>query len=112
MIGFSNGHATLIGRRLGAMNKAIMALEREARRIPARPAARKLMAELKRHRSELKNTARLMKIHERAAAARMKKLGVAGTLSWSAFRAAFAKSKKAFARANKKAGKALRRAVR
>lgn len=100
-------HLSLVRKRLSEMDKALAALER------MRPAkGSKLLAEMKRRRAQLQATAEQMKSHITTAETRMKKLGVAGSVSWSAFRTALAKSQKAFARANHKSAKAIKRAVR
>lgn len=102
-------HLSLVRKRLSEMDKALAVLERMR---PAKPQGKKLVVEMKKRRDQLQATAEQMKSHISTAEARMKKLGVAGTVSWSAFRTALAKSQKAFARANHKSAKAIRRAVR
>jgi len=105
-------HLFLARKRLSEMDKALAALERMTKKAPAKVDGRKLLSELKRRRAQLAATADQMKGHIGAAEARMKKLSVAGSLSWSAFRVALTKSQRAFARANHKSAKAIRRAVR
>jgi len=108
----NNGHLALAAKRLEKMEKSLMALGRFGKSAPATGQAKKLIAELNRRRIDFQTTTRHMKSHVRAAEARMKKLNVASTASWSAFQTALVKSQKAFARANRKAGKALRRAAK
>ena len=104
-------HLTLARKRMAEMDKALTALQRMARKCPARPEGKKLISEMKKRRAQLLATSREMKTHISRAELRMKKLSAAGTFSWSAFRTALTKSHRAFAKANHKAGKAVRRAI-
>jgi hypothetical protein len=98
--------------RIDDMDAALASLERVTRKAQARAKAGKLIADLKKRRNSFADNARQMKAHVTAAEARMKKLSVAGATSFSAFRVALARSRKAFGRANRVAGKAVRRAVK
>ena len=99
-------------KRIGEIEKAVKTLERLARKAPAPPVGKRLMIELKKHNSQFQALAGQMKGHAREADARIKKLNDASAVSWASFRTALAKSRKAFARANYKAGKAIKRATR
>ena len=113
MFGHKNhGYLVLAKKRIAEMEKALSTLKRMVPRASSRSKAKKLLAELKTHRSQFQTIARQMKTHANEADARMKKLSTAGTASWSAFRTAFAKSRKAFVRANHKTERAIKRAVR
>jgi len=105
-------HLTVCKKRIREMDKALSALERIAAKCPANAKANKLVSEMKKRRAQLWATADQMTSHINRAEARMNKLSSAGAVSWSAFRRALTKSQKAFARANHKAGKAIRSAVR
>lgn len=63
-------------------------------------------------RTGLTVAAKQMKADAAEAQARLKKLGAAGTASWSAMRTALNTSRKAFDRANQQAIKAVRRAAK
>jgi hypothetical protein len=105
-------YVTAARRRAEQMDKALTKLERMARKAPARSEAKSLITDLKKRRAQFQDAARQMKLHANAAEARMKKLSAAGAISWSAFRTALAKSRKALVRANQKTGKAIKRALR
>lgn len=105
-------YLTAARQRMKQMDQALAALAPVGRKVHNHPDAKKLIAELKKHRDAFQVTARRMQDHVQTAEARAKKLRAAGALSWSAFRSAFAKSKKSFAHANRKAAKAVKRAVR
>ena len=107
----SKKQMSLIRNRIDEMNKVLGALDRMGRRTPATE-RKKLVSQIKRCRVQLQDTADLMKNHVTEAETRLLKLSNAGAASWSAFRTALAKSHKAFSRANRQAGKAVRRAVR
>ena len=108
----NSGYLVLAKKRIAEMEKAFSALERMVPKASSRPKAKELLTELKKRRSQFQTIAREMKAQASEADARMKKLSAAGTVSWSAFRTAFAKSRKAFTRANYKTGNAIKRAVR
>lgn len=98
-------------KRITQMDTALAALEKAARKA-GRPKTGALLGDLRKQRNGFAAHARQVKSHAAAAEARMKKLRAAGAVSWIAFRLALAKSRKAFARANGVAGKAMRRAAR
>jgi len=108
----NDSHLVLAAKRLEKMERALTELGRLGRKSPAISDAKKLLTEVNRRRAQFQTTTRQMKVHVRAAEARLQKLAVASTASWSAFQTAFSKSQRAFARANRKAGKAIKRAVK
>jgi len=99
-------------RRIDQMDASLATLERMVRKAHSRSDTAKLLAHLKKRRNNFALSAHQMKSHLNIAEARMKKLSAAGAVSCSAFRTALVKSRKVFARANRKAGKAIKRAVR
>lgn len=107
-----HAYIALARKRLDEMDKSLTALEQKARKEPVRAEAKKILADLKRYRAGVEKAARQMKSQASAAEARMKKLSAASAVSWVAFGLALAKSRKEFAYANRKAGKAIKRAVR
>jgi hypothetical protein len=107
-----NSHLTLAKKRINEMNRALASVERIAKKASARTEGKKLISELRKRQAQFLVATDQMKDHIVSAEARMKKLNAAGSASWSAFRTALAKSHKAFTGANRKAGKAIRRAVR
>lgn len=107
-----NSYSVLAAKRLADMEKAVATLRRSSKNAGASGQVKKFITELGRHRSQFETTTRQMNNHITAAEARLKKLNVASTASWAAFRTALTKSQKAFARANRKAGKEIKRAVK
>ena len=107
----NNSHLVLAAKRLKEMETALVALGRLGKKAPS-GGAKRLIAELNRRRVHFEKSTRHMKDHIGTAEARLKKLNVASAASWSAFQAALGKSQRAFAKANRKAGKAIRHAIR
>lgn len=108
----NNSHLVLAARRLKEMETALAALKRFGRKTPSSGGAKRLVAELNRRRVQFERSTKHMKDHIGAAEARLKKLNVASAASWSAFQTALGKSQRAFAKANRKAGKAIKHAMR
>jgi hypothetical protein len=107
-----NSYLVLAAKRLADMEKAVATLRQSSNSARVSGQVKKFVAELGRHRHQFETTTRQMNNHITAAEARLRKLNVASTASWAAFRTALAKSQKAFARANRKAGKEMKRAVK
>jgi hypothetical protein len=107
-----HGYLVLAKKRIDEMDAALAALERKAKTARSRDRLAKAIADLKKRRNGFAVQMRRMQTHASAAEARMKKLSVAGQVSWSAFRVALARSRKAFARSGRVTAKAMRRAVR
>ena len=99
-------------KRVGEMDRSLARLERMAKEVKGRRQSAKLVTELKRRRDHFAATTREMKAHLAQAEARFQKLSRAAATSLSAYRAAAAKSRKAFLRAGKRTGRAVRRAVK
>jgi hypothetical protein len=112
MFGRRNRHLVLAAKRLEKMDMALAALARFGKKAPALGDAKKLTKELVRRSAHFHATTKHMKNHVRAADVRMKKLTVASAASWSAFQTALSKSQKAFAKANRKTGRAFKHAVK
>ena len=107
-----HGYLVLAKKRIDEMDAALAALERKAKTARSRDRLAKAIADLKKRRNGFAVQMRRMQTHASAAEARMKKLSVAGQVSWSAFRVALARSRKAFARSGRVTAKVMRRAVR
>lgn len=107
-----DGHFSIARKRISKMDSALAMLERATKKSPAKAESRQLLSELGKRRAQLAVTVDQMAAHIAKAEVRMKKLGAAGTVSWSAFQTALTKSHKAFARANHKAAKAIKRSIR
>jgi chlorite dismutase len=105
-------YLTWAKKRIDQMDASLASRERMVKKAKSRSDTAKLLADLKKRRDHFAITARQMKSHVNVAEARMRKLSAAGADSCSAFRIALVKSRKVFARANRKAGKAIKRAVR
>jgi hypothetical protein len=99
-------------KRIDEMDAALARLERAAKKAGSRAKTGALLADLRKRRRDFAVHTRQVKSHAAAAEARMRKLRVAGALSWAAFRLALARSRKAFTRANRVTGKAVRRATK
>lgn len=107
-----HGYLVLAKKRIDEMDAALAALEKRARTARSREKLAKAIADLKKRRNGFAVQVRRMQTHATAAEARMKKLSVAGQISWTAFGVALARSRKAFARSGRVTAKAMRRAVR
>ena len=107
-----HGYLELAKKRIDEMDAALADLERKARTTASRARLERTIADLKKRRNSFATHVRQVKTHTAAAEARMKKLSVAGQVSWSAFRVALARSRKAFARSGRVTAKAVRRAVK
>jgi hypothetical protein len=107
-----HGYLELAKKRIDEMDAALAGLERKARTARSREGLAKMIADLRKRRNGFAVQVRRMQSHATAAEARMKKLSVAGQVSWSAFRVALARSQKAFARSGRVTAKAVRRAVK
>ena len=107
-----HGYLELAKARIDEMDVALAALERKAKTARSREKLVKVIADLKKRRNSFSVHVRQVKAHTAAAEARMKKLSVAGQISWSAFRVALARSRKAFVRSGRVTAKAVRRAVK
>jgi hypothetical protein len=107
-----HGYLVVAKKRIDEMDAALAGLERKARTADSRARLERAIADLKKRRNSFAVHVRQVKTHTAAAEARMKKLSAAGLISWSAFRAALARSRKAFARSGRVTAKAMRRAVR
>jgi hypothetical protein len=106
-----SSYLVLAAKRLSDMEKAAATLRQNSKGAGVSRQVKKFMTELGRHRRQFERTTRQMNNHITAAEVRLRRLNVASTASWAAFQAALVKSQKAFARANRKAGKAIKRAV-
>ncbi len=98
-------------KRITRMDAALAVLEKMAKKA-GRPKSAALLGDLRKQRNSFAAHARQVKSQAAAAEARMKKLRAAGAVSWIAFSLALTRSRKAFARANRVAGKAVRHATR
>jgi len=101
-----------IATRKTEIDKALASLKRVARKAPDHPDTKKLIALLQKHRDRVHAINKTIQSESRSAEARLKKLGEAAEVSMAAFTSAFAKTRKVFARATRKSGKVIRRAVR
>jgi chromosome segregation ATPase len=107
-----HGYLELAKKRIDEMDAALAALEKKAKTARSRDRLAKAIADLKKRRNGFAVQVRRMQTHATTAEARMKKLSLAGHISWAAFRVALVRSRKAFARSGRVTAKAMRRAVR
>lgn len=107
-----HSYLELAKKRIDGMDAALAALEKWAKMARSRDRLARVIADLRKRRNSFAVQVRRMQTHAVTAEARMKKLSLAGKVSWSAFHLALARSRKAFARSGRVTAKAMRRAVR